>query len=352
MGKINNEDIYIVDTNISDLDNLIGSDGNTEKKVTKNFNIGMFKSFVLSGLTPENGGVLRFTEITYTGSEYSLASEVLNNLGTPFIVERYHIVVVSLNGEKSMFKQQGVTVGEGNTPVLQSDFIVFPVSVGAKGDDGVGINTVIKTGTAGLIDTYTITYSDATTSTFTVTNGINGTNGTNGATGPQGASGTNGTNGANGVNGKGITSITKTSTSGVIDTYTITYSDSTTSTFTVTNGTKGNDGAQGPAGTSSSNNLQKTITGDYLLTDTDNNYVIFIDNGATAVSIEIPSTGLREKFNVGFYQLGTGDVAIVEALGVSILNPIGNKIKGQKWWAYLERFVATQTYALTGNTKA
>lgn len=36
---------------------------------------------------------------------------------------------------------------------------------------------------------------------------------------------------------KGIASIAKTSTSGLVDTYTITYTDGTTSTFTVTNGT-------------------------------------------------------------------------------------------------------------------
>lgn len=45
----------------------------------------------------------------------------------------------------------------------------------------------------------------------------------------------------------GIQSITKTSSSGadpVVDTYTITFSDTTTSTFTVTNGLKGDTGAQ------------------------------------------------------------------------------------------------------------
>ena len=40
-------------------------------------------------------------------------------------------------------------------------------------------------------------------------------------------------------NGKGITSIEKTSTSGLIDTYTITYNDSTTSNYTITNGKDG-----------------------------------------------------------------------------------------------------------------
>lgn len=36
------------------------------------------------------------------------------------------------------------------------------------------ISTIEKTGTAGLIDTYTITYTDGTTDTFTVTNGSDG----------------------------------------------------------------------------------------------------------------------------------------------------------------------------------
>ena len=43
-------------------------------------------------------------------------------------------------------------------------------------------------------------------------------------------------------NGNGITSIAKASTSGLVDTYRITYNDNTTSTFTVTNGAKGDTG--------------------------------------------------------------------------------------------------------------
>lgn len=41
----------------------------------------------------------------------------------------------------------------------------------AMADGHGGIQTVAKTGTSGLVDTYTITYADTTTSTFTVTNG-------------------------------------------------------------------------------------------------------------------------------------------------------------------------------------
>lgn len=89
------------------------------------------------------------------------------------------------------------------------------------GTDGKGISSIVKTSTSGLVDTYTITYSNDDTTTFTVTNGAKGDTGATGATGPA---------------GRGITSITKTGTSGLVDTYTITYSDNTTSTFTVTNG--------------------------------------------------------------------------------------------------------------------
>lgn len=46
------------------------------------------------------------------------------------------------------------------------------------------------------------------------------------------------------VNAKGIASIEKTGTAGLVDTYTITYTDGTTSTFTVTNGKDGEDASK------------------------------------------------------------------------------------------------------------
>ena len=89
---------------------------------------------------------------------------------------------------------------------------------GEKGDTGNGIASITKTGTSGLVDTYTVTYTDGTTTTFTVTNGAKGDKGDTGAT------------------GNGIQSITKTGTSSNVDTYTITYTNGQTTTFTVTNG--------------------------------------------------------------------------------------------------------------------
>lgn len=54
---------------------------------------------------------------------------------------------------------------------------------GVAGNDGKGISSISKTGTSGLVDTYTIEYTSGSPTTFTVTNGRDGTNGTNGANG-------------------------------------------------------------------------------------------------------------------------------------------------------------------------
>jgi len=51
---------------------------------------------------------------------------------------------------------------------------------GEDGENGNGIASIVKTSTSGLVDTYTITYTDGTTTTFNVTNGEDGTDGANG----------------------------------------------------------------------------------------------------------------------------------------------------------------------------
>lgn len=140
--------------------------------------------------------------------------------------------------------------------------IVKILMLKGKDGDGKGISSVSKTGTSGLIDTYTIALTDGTKSTFTVTNGAKGDKGDTGPQGSQGVKGQDGQSikeitktGTSGLtdtyeisltdgtkksfnvsNGKGIKSIAKTSTSGLVDTYTITYTDDTTSTFAVKNG--------------------------------------------------------------------------------------------------------------------
>ena len=127
---------------------------------------------------------------------------------------------------------------------------------GQQGPAGKGIVSITQTASNANIDTYTITYTDNTTSTFTVTNGVDG-QGTNQTLTIQGnqltISGGNTvtlpTGGAGGGNdGRGIQEITGPVTSGLVDTYTIHYTDGTTSVFTVTNGAQGPAGQQGPAG--------------------------------------------------------------------------------------------------------
>ena len=72
---------------------------------------------------------------------------------------------------------------------------------GGTGTPGTGIQKIEKTGTSGLVDTYTITLTDSTSYTFTVKNGAKGDKGETGATGPQGPAGPAGKDGAHGPKG-------------------------------------------------------------------------------------------------------------------------------------------------------
>ena len=142
-----------------------------------------------------------------------------------------------------------------------------PGQPGAPGQNGRGIVNITGPVTSGLVDTYTINYSDNTTSTFTVTNGADGQGGqgvdqtlslvgtilTISGTGGNSVdlssiAGSGSGSGQPGADGVGIDSIAKTNTVGLVDTYTIYYSNNTTATFTVTNGANGADGADGADG--------------------------------------------------------------------------------------------------------
>ena len=98
-------------------------------------------------------------------------------------------------------------------------------------------------------------------------------------------------------------------------------------------------------------NLQKVITTSTTISNSDNNYIIFINNGATPITITIDSSITLPNFGVGFIQEGTGDVTFVGS-GVSLTNPVGLKSKGQGYQTFIERKLATSTYYLLGNTRA
>lgn len=152
-----------------------------------------------------------------------------------------------------------------------------------NGKDGVGIKSITLTTSEGNVDTYTITYTNNTTTTFKVTNGVNGeqgiqgapgadghtpiitigengnwfidgvdsgvsAKGTQGEQGPEGPQGPQGDQGEPGKDGNSIKEIKLTKTEGNVDTYTIYFTDGTETTFTVTNGADGEAGIDGEPG--------------------------------------------------------------------------------------------------------
>lgn len=120
-------------------------------------------------------------------------------------------------------------------------------ATGQTGAAGVGILSITKTGTVGNVDTYTVTMTDGSEYTFSVTNGLNGTDGAD-----------------------GFSPTATVSKSGGVSTITITDETGTT-TAQVSDGTDGQDGFSPTATVSKSGNTS-TIT----ITD---------KNGTTSVEI-------------------------------------------------------------------
>lgn len=127
---------------------------------------------------------------------------------------------------------------------VELDASVFFAMRGEKGDkgdpgeDGNGIISITKTGTSGLVDTYTIAYTDGTSTTFQVANGAKGEQGEQGTPGAPGAAG------ADGVSVSSIVQTTTSTTSGGINIITVTLSNGATSTFEIRNGAKGDPAEQ------------------------------------------------------------------------------------------------------------
>ena len=157
------------------------------------------------------------------------------------------VTIITENGERMRYAQPMAlalvpytgtvdSIVVGSATLDASIFFAMRGAKGDKGDDGNGIANIAKTSTSGLVDTYTITYTDGSTSTFEVTNGKDGKDGKDGAQGTQGV---------------GVRSITQTSTSTEsegVNVITCILTDGTTSTFEVHNGARGAQGEQGDKG--------------------------------------------------------------------------------------------------------
>lgn len=165
------------------------------------------------------------------------------------------------DGVSPVVTVESITGGHRVTITDANGDHVFDVLDGVNGDPGRGIATIAKTGTSGLTDTYTITYTDGNVQTYTVVNGADGVSPTivvSSITGghrltitdTQGTQTVDVLDGTDGDDGRGIVSIVKTETSGLVDTYTITYTSGEPTTFTVTNGSDGAPGQDGSPGAS------------------------------------------------------------------------------------------------------
>ena len=149
-----------------------------------------------------------------------------------------------------------------------------------------GINNIAKTGTSVLVDTYTITFADETTTTFTVTNG------------------------------KSISSIAKTDTTGLVDTYTVTFNDGSTTTFTVTNG-KGISSVS-KTGTAS-------LVDTYTIAYNDGTSTTFtVTNGKGISSVEkTDTTGLVDTYTITYNDGTSTTFTVTNGRGITGLEKIG-----------------------------
>lgn len=293
-------------------------------------------------------GAAATVEVVNTTTLDSDAQAIVENVGTKSAAKLAFGIPRGEKGDSGERGAAGVYVLEDGETAADipddANIVLFPTGENITLADGRGISTIERTsgdGSAGSLDTYTITYTDNTTSTFSVRNGIDGqifnvkgvvantsalpaasaansgnaylvgtatpyllyacvlsggaytwlnlgsisgVKGDKGDTGTSitsvtgnavdkgqgkrafvlevtlsngtsqtfeydivdGTNGTNGTNGTDGTDGRGIVSIVRTAgtgAAGTTDTYTITYTDKTTSTFSVYNGQDGTGAA-------------------------------------------------------------------------------------------------------------
>lgn len=286
-------------------------------------------------------GAAATVEVVNTTTLDSDAQAIVENVGTKSAAKLAFGIPRGEKGDSGERGAAGVYVLEDGETAADipddANIVLFPTGESITLADGRGISTIERTsgdGSAGSLDTYTIKYTDKTTSTFSVRNGIDGQifnvkgvvantsalpaasaansgnaylvgtatpyllyacvlsggaytwlnlgsiSGVKGDKGDTGTSitsvtgnvvnkgqgkrafvldvglsngtsktfeydivdGTNGTNGTDGADGRGIVSIVRTAgtgAAGTTDTYTITYTDNTTSTFSVYNGQDG-----------------------------------------------------------------------------------------------------------------
>ena len=154
-----------------------------------------------------------------------------------------------------------------------------------------GIASIEKTDTSGIYDTYTVTYTDDTTSTFIITNGAKGDPGTS------------------------IQSVELYRQSGVVDTYHITLTDGTVFPFTVTNGVNGTNGTDGINGFSPEITETQTATGyDITITTNTGTNTISLHNGQDGTDGTNGTDGVTPVKGVDYYTSAEIEAVVTEVL--------------------------------------
>lgn len=122
-----------------------------------------------------------------------------------------------------------------------------------------------------------------------------------------------------GTPGRGIEKIELTDTQGLVDTYTITYTDGSTTTFTVTNGADGQDGQDGTDGESGIFPQTDHGTADTTFTLPANQYHVWGEVAALTLTLAVGTTGVVNEYHFAF---DSGDTATTLSLPEGIQTDI------------------------------
>ena len=227
----------------------------TADTLTVNKNLNVDKNLAVTGTITQNGSQVISGVTAAAGSN-------IGSVGTP------SVTASTSNGKTTLTFDylKGAKGDKGDTG-----------TAGGTGPQGVGISTIKKTSTSGLVDTYTITKTDNSTATFTVTNGAKGDSGTNGTNGTNGVTPTiKASSGAN-IGSVGTPSVTA-STSGTTTTFTFDY-------LKGAKGDKGDTGSVASVTTTGSGNAVTSVT-------MDANKKVTATKGATFLtSVSVSSNG-------------------------------------------------------------
>ena len=178
---------------------------------------------------------------------------------------------------------------------------------GPTGATGNGISSAVLNADYTLTLNFTNGTSYTTPTPIRGATGATGPQGDTGPTGPTGPQGPTGETGPAGATGNGISSITKTGTVGLVDTYTIAFTDGTSTTFTVTNGQDGSSNVQWGDITGSIAN--QTDLSNALAAKANNSNIATIEAGTTAT--QTYSAGDNVLVGGQLYKV-TDDIAVGE----------------------------------------